>query len=287
MREDTPIEATEDLLTALSFRFEREALGQTAAGHREAYPAARPFPHVVLDNFFPPEVLDVVLSEFPNPADAEWWVFQSEKERKLASLDDAIMGPATRHLLSELNSSTLLRFLEDLTGISGLIPDPHFVGGGLHQIERGGYLKVHADFNRHAALGLYRRINLLVYLNREWADNYGGHLELWERDASRCVTRIAPIFNRCVVFNTDRSSLHGHPHPLECPPDRTRRSLALYYYTVHPASDDDRGHNTLFADGRGEVTVEAEAAAWKRAARRIVPPVAVDALSGLRRRLRP
>jgi hypothetical protein len=227
-------------------------------------------------------VLDAVLAEFPDPNDAEWWVFDSERERKLASPDDTAMGPATRHLLSELNSAAFVRFLEELTGITGLITDPHFVGGGLHQIERGGFLKVHADFNRHADLGVFRRLNVLVYLNREWPDDYGGHLELWERDSSRCVTRIAPTFNRCVIFNTQGSSFHGHPHPLSCPPDRTRRSLALYYYSVDPAEGDERGHNTLFADDEPPVQ-EAEAPRWKRTARRILPPVVADALSSLRR----
>src|SRR5581483_6543461 len=114
----------------------------------------------------------------------------------------------------------------------GLIPDPYFTGGGLHQIERGGYLKIHADFDRHEKLGLQRRLNVLVYLNRDWDESYGGALELWDRAMTHPVVRVLPVFNRCVVFSTTDQSYHGHPEPLTCPPDRRRRSLALYYYTA-------------------------------------------------------
>ena len=55
----------------------------------------------------------------------------------------------------------MLEFLETLTGIDGLVPDPYFAGGGLHQIVRGGFLKVHADFNWHPKLRLDRRLNML------------------------------------------------------------------------------------------------------------------------------
>ena len=136
-----------------------------------------------------------------------------------------------RWLLYQLNSSVFVNFLEELTGVGGLIPDPHFEGGGLHQIERGGFLKIHADFNRHPKLNLDRRLNLLLYLNEDWKDDYGGHLELWDREVARCVKRIAPVFNRCVVFTTTDFSFHGHPEPLACPPAVTRKSLALYYYS--------------------------------------------------------
>jgi Rps23 Pro-64 3,4-dihydroxylase Tpa1-like proline 4-hydroxylase len=90
---------------------------------------------------------------------------------------------------------------------------------------------VHADFNRHEKLNLDRRLNLLLYLNRDWKEEYGGHLQLWTRDMGRCVVKVLPVFNRCVVFSTTDFSYHGHPDPLTCPPGRTRKSIAMYYYT--------------------------------------------------------
>lgn len=166
------------------------------------------------------------------------------------------MGEMTRSLLYQLNSSTFITFLERLTNVDGLIPDPHFVGGGLHQIERGGFLKMHVDFNKHERLRLDRRLNLLIYLNKDWQEEYGGHLELWDKDVTQCSKKILPVFNRCVVFTTTDFSYHGHPEPLTCPEDRSRKSLALYYYSNgRPASEIRRGHSehsTLFRARPGE-----------------------------------
>ena len=93
-------------------------------------------------------------------------------------------------MLDQFNSETMVDFLEQLTGISGLIPDPHFWGGGLHQIERGGHLKVHSDFNWHEELLLDRRLNMIVYLNEDWDPEWGGGLELWDRDMTACQERV-------------------------------------------------------------------------------------------------
>src|SRR6185436_17882303 len=150
-------------------------------------------------------------------------------EKKLASKLESQLGERTRRFIWGLNSQVFLTYLETLTGIEGLIPDPHLFGGGLHQIVPGGFLKVHADFNRHEKLKLDRRLNVLIYLNRDWKEEYGGHLELWNRDMSRPERRVLPLFNRCVVFSTTDFSYHGHPDPLRCPEGRTRKSIAMYY----------------------------------------------------------
>lgn len=160
----------------------------------------------------------------------------------------------TRHFLYALNSSYFLRFLEQLTGIESLIGDPHFEGGGLHQIVSGGKLAIHADFNKHTSLGLDRRLNMLLYLNKDWKEDYGGYFELWDRNMCRMERRVAPLFNRVVIFTTSEHSYHGHPDPLACPSDMTRKSLALYYYTnggVAEAEATGR-HTTLFQARPGE-----------------------------------
>jgi Rps23 Pro-64 3,4-dihydroxylase Tpa1-like proline 4-hydroxylase len=160
-------------------------------------------------------------------------------------------------VITQLNAAPFMAFLEKLTGIAGLIPDPHLRGGGLHEIRRGGALGVHADFNFYKRLNLYRRLNLLVYLNENWTEAWGGDLELWDRQGKRCVRRISPIFNRAVVFDTSNLSYHGHPNPLQCPEERSRKSLALYYYTVDaPAEDDRTPHTTVFIKTEGVPTPE-------------------------------
>ena len=272
------------------FHFDRDELLQQAEGKREEYASAQPFPHIVLDDFLPPAVLDEVLAEFPKPQEADWHAFDSALERKLATKDDTEMGEATRHLLAELNSAPFIDFLERLTGIAGLVPDPHFEGGGLHQIEPGGHLKVHADFNLHPRTGLERRLNVLIYLNRDWKDEYGGALELWNRDMTACDERILPYFNRCVVFSTTDTSYHGHPEPLTCPEDRTRKSMALYYYSKdRPAQDGGGAHNTLFQARPGEELPSAPAdeappfrERFKAVVRQVTPPILVAAARRLR-----
>lgn len=235
----------------LFFRFDPQYLAKLTDSYSEAFQNSEPFPYVVIDNFLPESVLDEVIGEFPNPEEIEWQSFKNPAERKLASSTEQAMGDATLLLLQQFNSGTFLSFLEALTGIQGIIPDPYFSGGGLHQIERGGYLKIHVDFNRHTHFQLDRRLNLLLFLNRNWKEEYGGHLELWDRNMSQCHKRILPIFNRCVIFNTNDFSYHGHPDPLTCPEGVTRRSLALYYYSNgRPAHELRNGsatdHSTVF-----------------------------------------
>jgi len=220
---------------------------------RSAYAGAKPFPHVVLDNFFDEALLDGILQEFPRPDQIRWQRFDNEREIKLASAADASFGPLTRLFLYHLNSITFLDFLSNVTGIKNLISDPCFEGGGLHQIVRGGKLGVHADFNKHKRYGLDRRLNLLLYLNRNWRESYGGHLELWSTDMSQCEAKILPIFNRVMIFGTTDFTYHGHPDPLQCPEDVTRKSLALYYFTNgRPAEEISESHSTLFRSRKAE-----------------------------------
>jgi Rps23 Pro-64 3,4-dihydroxylase Tpa1-like proline 4-hydroxylase len=185
-------------------------------------------------------------------------------------------------VLYELNSATAIDFLETLTGYPGLVPDPHYFGGGQHQIVRGGMLEVHADFNIHPRTSLERRLNLLVYLNQDWPEEYGGALELWPTLSSGPEATIAPLFNRCVVFSTTSSSFHGHPHPLTCPEDRTRKSLALYYYS-HPSETARPMHNTIFRGAEPSPEPPAQAQ-WKQTVARWAPPAALDAARRIRDR---
>ena len=197
-----------------------------------AYQNASPFPHIVIDDFLPAEVLKAVLDDFPSTTGKEY--FDRDQERlKFQISPTASESALTRNLFAELNGEAFLGFLEEMTGISGLIPDPYFVGGGMHETKRGGHLGVHADFNIHDKLKLERKLNLLIYLNEDWSPEFGGELELWDTGMHACERKVAPLFGRAVIFNTALDSYHGHPDPLTCPPDRSRRSLATYYYAAH------------------------------------------------------
>ena len=130
---------------------------------------------------------------------------------------------------------------------------PYLEGGGLHKIPRGGKLGVHVDFNEHQSMDVYRRINVLVYLNKDWLEEWGGHFELWDEKKRGCITKVLPIFNRMAVFTTTATSFHGHPEPLNCPEDRCRMSLALYYYTANDRGDQQKQtHSTQFLTESGK-----------------------------------
>lgn len=235
------------------YYFRRAEMFALADRLRGDYSDAAPFPHIVIDDFLPAGVLEPVLTEFPETTEADWQRYDTESEMKLALADTERLGPATRHLLAEFNGQVFIEFLERLTGILGLLPDPHYYGGGLHQIRTGGFLKLHADFNRHRRLNVDRRLNGLLYLNDDWSEEWGGHLELWNTTMSACEQRILPVFNRFVLFTTTDDANHGHPDPLRCPPDRTRRSMALYYYTNgRPEHEVTAGHTTMFRPRPGE-----------------------------------
>lgn len=215
---------------------------------RESFRSGEPFPHAVIDGLFEDEALERVLADFPGPDEMEWRRFDSAEERKLGYDHRlSVVKPEIQQFLYFMNSFAMIVFLEALTGIEGLIPDPYYGGGGPHQILPGGYLGVHADFNWHPILRLDRRLNVLVYLNRDWREEYGGHLELWDREARHCVRKILPVFNRTIVFATTDFSFHGHPEPLRCPSPMTRKSISLYYYSNgRPAEERSAPHETIF-----------------------------------------
>jgi hypothetical protein len=250
------------------------------------YQTAEPFPHVVIDDFLPPEALRRVADNFPKAGDIAWHQSTNPRQKKLAAEDETQIDDRARWLLYQLNSATFMKFLEMLTSIEGLIPDPYFAGGGLHQIEPGGYLKIHADFNRHPKFGLDRRLNLLLYLNEDWQEEYGGHLELWNQEMTRCVHRILPIFNRCVIFNTTDSSYHGHPEPLTCPTGMTRKSLALYYYSNgRPDVEIADEHGTLVKPRPGERIAGLNGRSNARSIlKRFIPPFFTDIRGYLKRK---
>ncbi|MES2480148.1 MAG: 2OG-Fe(II) oxygenase [Bacteroidota bacterium] len=258
-------------------------LNSIAESNREKYVSAFPFPHIYLDNLFDEEILNDVLKEFPSAEGIDWLKFNNPNERKLASRDELQFGYHTRTFIHILNSKPFLNFLEKLTGIDNLIPDPSLEGGGLHQILPGGLLKVHADFNKHYHTQLDRRLNVLIYLNKDWEEAFGGFFELWDKDMKAAVVKILPVFNRMALFSTTSTSYHGHPDELTCPPDRSRKSIALYYYTNgRPQEEIIEGleaHTTLFKsrEGTNEVVDFIEnVSPMKEMVKKFIPPVVFD-----------
>jgi len=243
--------------TSLDFppRFAFEQMGHHFVNE---YAAGEPFPHLYIDGLFPPFLVEMASNEFPRHAltlgdsVSEGWNYGGtggDQSRKLHLHDEQYMGYAQLSLIGHMRSSRFISFLEIITGIPNLIFDSHLWGAGLHQIVTGGSLGIHADFNRHSQTGLWRRVNVFLYLNDDWLEEWGGHLELWRQDMSAIGQRILPVANRMVIFSSSRRSFHGHPDPLACPEYTTRKSIALYYYSSkHGSTDvaDDEFKTTLF-----------------------------------------
>lgn len=226
-------------------------LRETLAADAAAFRSARPFPHLAVEGFLHDHVARALEAEFPRVDHTLWKHHLHLNSHKFACNRLDAMPPLFQAVLRELNSPPVLRHLEALTGIDDLLPDDGLEGGGLHQSVRGGFLEIHADFNYHPVTRLHRRLNLLVYLNREWDPAWDGDLELWSSDMSRRVRSITPVLNRAVLFATTDVAYHGHPRPLAAPPGVTRKSLALYYYTrVRPEAETTRPHSTLYRHTR-------------------------------------
>ncbi len=208
-------------------------LEQVALKEKINYLNAKPFPNIVFKKFFNDNYLDIILNEFPDLSKlSESQNYNVKNEIKLSNKNYNKFPPTIKLFFDFLNSNVFLNFLQKLTSINEkLISDPHLEGGGLHEIRKHGLLKIHTDFNRHPLLGLDRRVNVLIYLNKEWKDSYGGHLEFWNKNMSKCERKILPSFNTIAIFSTTDFSNHGHPEPLGCPESMSRKSIALYYFS--------------------------------------------------------
>lgn len=228
-------------------------LTQVALENKNKFNENKPFPHIVFDNFFDEKHLNSVLDNFPDlEKNKNVTEFNSQKDKKKFATNNNFNYPESiNNFLNYLNSFEFINFLQKITGIKEtLITDPYFFGGGLHEIKKNGFLKIHADFNYHPNMQLDRRINILIYLNKNWQENYGGCLELWNKSMDTCEKKILPIFNRIVIFNTNDFTYHGHPEPLKCPENISRKSIALYYYSNgRPDQEVNkklRFHNTIY-----------------------------------------
>ena len=244
-----------------------------------AYKKNKPFPHIVLDDFIESEFLNKVLDEFPDLSTIEnKRSFNEPKQIKFGSIGFENLSESAFELISFLNSDIFLKYLQKITGIKEpLISDPYLSGGGYHEIKNGGVLKVHADFNRHPSLDLDRRVNLLLYLNKNWKEEWGGNLELYSQDdLEKPVVKVTPEFNRCVIFNTTSYTYHGHPEIVSCPEGVSRKSIALYYFsTGRPKSEISEKHSTMWKEVKGE-TFKPDPLTLGKIIKKVTPPIIFD-----------
>ena len=194
-----------------------------------------PYPHASIKDFLPRQMCEEISKDFKFPdsdpgAGIEDKVFQKTK-RGLSKIE--LMPNTIQNLINTLNSKQFLSILEKKFNLKNLVPDPTLFGGGMHESFRGGYLKIHSDFVFIKKRKLKRMLNLLIYLNEGWQNNWGGSIELWTENMSKMFLKLSPHINNALIFRTDLESNHGFPDPIDCPENQSRKSIALYYYTPY------------------------------------------------------
>ncbi len=198
--------------------------------NQEEFKLQKPFPHFIKKNLWDNDLLLNAEKDF---IDFNKWdgqkKFANTMWKKYCGTYDNF-PTNVKKIIDIATSKTFVDWLEKVTGIENLLIDEKFLGGGMHETSNGGFLDMHADFNFNKDLNLYRRLNLLIYLNSNWQDEYNGNLELEDKDGNNKI-EIKPVINHTVLFVTDDDSIHGHPIPMNLPNGVTRKSIALYYYT--------------------------------------------------------
>jgi hypothetical protein len=229
---------------------------------------SEPYRHIVIDNFLPEDVAKLCLESFPEIDDVSWEHENDvdiEVKHRTTWKSEFDIPEGIVDVIRVLNSSILLKAIGNRIGIQKLVPDAYFAGGGLNVTTRGGLLDVHVDGNYHDATGLNRRLNLLIYLNPGWEESWGGEFGVYDNQGQQCLKKVAPLFNRCVVFDSHDYSFHGLPNPINFPEDKPRRSIILYYYTLEKRPQNqikvDEPHSALWVkrdllDKRGNQTRE-------------------------------
>lgn len=200
------------------------------ASEKESQKFSKPAHIWILDDFLPQEIFDVAVKQIKNIT--SWTEFSNEYSHSYRKECRSFTeSPLLESLTGAFNNNKTISWLEDLTGITGLIPDPHLLGGGLCSLSSNNKLDLHTDFPWNDRLRLNRKLNLMLYLNEYWDSRWGGKLEFWDEAKTQCIQRVDPLPNRLIVWTYDPNLIHGVPESLSCPADISRNNLILFYYT--------------------------------------------------------
>lgn len=199
-----------------------------------------------VDDFLPKEFAMELYDECNYIDDKQWKLFTRNGSR-MKEWNDLSCAPNAHKLVSYLHGSSVLRQLSVVTGIEGLIPDPHLVGAGYNKSYQGDTLKVHTDFNWNDSLKLHRALSLIIYLTPNWDIKWGGALDFYDRNRETIVASNDCLFNRCVFWKYDKFGYHGYEQPLTCPTDVCRTAFRVFYYTSNSQYlVDDPPHRSLY-----------------------------------------
>jgi hypothetical protein len=194
------------------------------------YSHGQPIPWITFDDFLPKHILQNIQEEI-NTIPKHLWGKFTRNGSYMLECNNLKFSPKIRQLVLELNSGEFLKWLESVTGLEKLIPDPHLIGAGLMRCYAGHNLKLHTDFNWNEELHLNRALSLIIYFSKDWKPEWNGALEFWNFDKTQCLHKIDPLPNRMLLWDYNNKFVHGHPAPLICPDGISRDGLRLFYFT--------------------------------------------------------
>lgn len=220
--------------------------------------SAEPFNHVIIDDFWLPEIAEDLFNEFPVYNSPTWNAHYNNAIENKKACNRWDMFPATTYrAFNFLSSDWFQDKIRFVSNRSDLTMDFGLHGGGWHCHGEGGNLNLHLDYNIHPKMDMQRKLNIIIYLSKDWDTSYGGGLELWSHDTETnkpktCVRTVDLKFNRAVLFDTTQNSWHGLPYPLKCPPNQSRKSMAAYYLGNKPSVAENRPR-ALFAPRQDQI----------------------------------
>lgn len=216
----------------------------TIANYFLEFNNAQPYKHLVIDNFLNPELAEKLWAKFP-----EYEVFNkkydglNEKKAEGSNFED--FDGIFTELRNEVLSKDFCAYISKITGVENSFVTDDALGAGLHQGKNGSFLDIHIDFSMHHLDNVYRRLNLLIFFNKDWKDEWAGHTELWNADMTKCEKKVRPDFNRALIFQTTGKSYHGYGK-INPPENVTRKSFYTYFYTNTPGEQNESYNDTIF-----------------------------------------
>lgn len=162
----------------------------------------------------------------------------TRNESCMYEYNDLEATPIQDQVVSALHSSPVLKWLQEVTDTVDLIPDPHLIGAGYAKSYSGDSLKIHTDFNWNEQLHLHRRLSVVIYLNEDWQEKWGGNLDFYDTSREKIISRVVPGAGNAVFWSYHNLAYHGYPEPINCPKGKSRKVLRLFYYVSNSKYDD-------------------------------------------------
>jgi len=216
---------------------------------KNAFINAEPYEHIMIPNFLNEEYAEKIFNEFPTDiTSSNWYEYNNPIEKKYANDKISTMPRCIKKLFNLLSCKQILEKINLLTGIENLEFDPYLHGAGLHVHSNGGKLDLHLDYEKHPYLNKERRLNIILYMSKDWQEEWNGETELWNKELTKCIKKSPVIFNTAIIFKTNEISWHGLPEEIKCPDGVLRKTIAYYY--ISP-SDSIPDQNRIGNDGSG------------------------------------